>query len=362
MRLPHIDLSAPGKNVFLIAEIGKNFIQSEEERPLEEYLANAKVLIDAAADAGADAAKFQTHTVEDEQLDLHVVSPHFQGSDRYSWVRRNTEATPMQFWKEVQAHCARRGILFCTTPMSRGALRKIAPLEPPFWKVSSADVHDHVMLREMLRTKKPIIISTGMVSLSELDAVVNYLEDAPQIGILYCVSKYPCPPEEFNLATIQRFQKKYPHAVIGFSDHSLGMDAALAAVKLGARIVEKHFSLSRDLWGSDHKVSMTPEEMEMMTRAIRNCAFEKSDPSLFLGDPDRELEGAANAFRPYFGKTLVAGRELCAGSVLDEESVYAMRPALNVEGLPSSSLEEVLGKRVARDLKKYDAIVSTILQ
>lgn len=362
MGFPRTDLPTPGENVFLIAEIGKNFIQSEEKRPLQEYLENAKTLIDAAANAGADAAKFQTHTVEDEQLDLHVVSPHFQGSDRYSWVRRNTEATPMQFWKEVQAHCARRGILFFTTPMSRGALRKIAPLHPPFWKVSSGDLQDHVLLREILRTKKPMIISTGMVSLLELDAVVTYLKDAPQLGILYCVSKYPCPPEEFNLATILRFQKKYPHAVIGFSDHSLGMDAALVAAKLGARIIEKHFSLSRGLWGSDHKVSMTPGEMEAMARAIRNCDFEKSDPSPFLGDPDRELEGATNAFRPYFGKTLVAGRDLPAGSILDEESVYAMRPALDARGLPGSSLEEVLGKRVARDLKKYDAIVSTILQ
>ncbi len=363
MGFPRTENATPGENVFVVAEIGKNFIQTEEARPQEEYLANAQALIDAAAEAGADAAKFQTHTVEDEQLDQHVVSPHFTANDRYAWVKRNTEATPEQFWREVQEHCHRRGILFFTTPMSRGALRKIAPLDPPFWKVSSADVQDDILLNAMLETHKPIIISTGMVSLEELDAVVAGIgKRCPELGILYCVSQYPCPKEHFNLSSLTRFTKTFPDAVIGFSDHSLGSEVALAAVKLGARIIEKHFSLTRDLWGSDHNVSMTPAEMQSMVTAIRDRSFEKVDASPFLGDPDRELEGATNAYRPYFGKMLVAGRDLSAGSVLSEDAVYAMRPALERKELRSNELRKVLGKRIAKPLRKYDPIVSDILQ
>jgi len=361
MGFPRTGNGTVGENVFVIAEIGKNFIQSEAPATDDAYLENAKALVDAAAESGADAAKFQTHTVDDEQRELHVVSPHFSGSDRYTWVKRNADATPLSFWKEVQEHCQKRGILFFTTPMSRGALRKIAPLDPPFWKVSSADVHDHVMLREMLRTKKPIIISTGMVSYKELDATVKYLEDVPELGILYCISQYPAPKESFNLSSIERFAKLYPHAVIGFSDHSLGHEAALAAIKTGARIIEKHFSLSRDFWGSDHKVSMTPKEMETMVKAIRNRSFEHCDASPYMGNPEKELEGATNAFRPYFGKILVAARDLPEESVLDEEAIYAMRPALDDEGMLSNRVEEVLGKKVAKSLKKYDAIISSIL-
>lgn len=363
MGFPRTENTTPGENVFVIAEIGKNFIQTEADQPVERYIENAKTLIDAAADAGADAAKFQTHTVEDEQLDTHIVSPHFQASDRYSWVKRNTEATPERFWREVQDHCHHRGILFCTTPMSRGALRKIIPLNPPFWKVSSADVQDHILLHAMLETRKPVIISTGMVSLIELDRVVATIgKQCPQLGVLYCVSQYPCPQEQFNLASITRFIHTYPDAVIGFSDHSIGPEASLAAVKLGARIIEKHFSLSRDLWGSDHKVSMTPAEMRSMVDAIRNRSFQDVNASPFLGDLNRELEGATNAYRPYFGKMLVAGRDLSAGSVLTEDAIYAMRPAMGASGMRSDALQKVLGKRIAKALHKYDPIASNILQ
>ncbi|MEK7074704.1 MAG: N-acetylneuraminate synthase family protein, partial [Patescibacteria group bacterium] len=147
------------KNIFIIAEIGKNFIQTQEERPVAEYLENAKVLVRAAKESGADAVKFQTHNVEDEQLNINVVSPHFKGADRYSWVTRNMNATPLdEFWRPLKAYCDEIGIIFHSTPMSRGAAHMLQQLDVPFWKVGSGDILDFVMLDYLASTKKPIII------------------------------------------------------------------------------------------------------------------------------------------------------------------------------------------------------------
>ncbi len=356
MPFPRMSNGRQGENVFVIAEIGKNFIQTEEDRPLEEYVQNALTLIDAAKDAGVDAVKFQTHEVEDEQLPLHVVSPHFSGMDRYRWVTRNTLATPLEFWQRIKAHCDARGIVFFTTPMSRKAAQKVEALVP-FWKVGSADLQDDILLRYLISTKKPIIISTGMVSLQELDDAVTALQPKVQeLAILYCVSHYPCPPEHFNLATLRLFRKKYPTAVIGFSDHSLGDDAALAAVHAGARIIEKHFSLSRDLWGPDHKASITPDEMRRLVDAIRANTPPTEDETSFFGKEDAELEGATNPYRPYFNKGLVAAEDIPKGTVLTENMIYAMRPLKHIPGLSAHRLTQALGKAVAKGLRKYDPI------
>ena len=358
IHIPGSDKSFGGDDVFVIAEIGKNFIQTEEEKPVEEYLKNAKELVDAAKDAGADAVKFQTHEVEDEQLNIDITSPHFQGSDRHSWVTRNTQATPLEgFWKPLKAHCDKKGITFFSTPMSREAARKLDKVGVPFWKIGSGDVQDHVMLDFIAGSNKPVIISSGMVSLDELDKVIDYIKskDLPLV-VLYCISKYPAPPEHFNLSTIEYLTEKYPDVVIGFSDHSLGSDIALAAVKIGAKVIEKHFSMNRSLWGSDHKVSMTPNEMRLMIDAIRNGSYANVDETLYYGYKTKELEGANNQFRPYFNKSLMAGCDIPVGSVISKDMIFAMRPKMYAKGLASNQFEKVLGKKTKRNLNKYDPV------
>lgn len=173
------------------------------------------------------------------------------------------------------------------------------------------------------------------------------------LGILYCVSQYPAPAESFNLATIDRFKKAFPNATIGFSDHSIGCDAALAAVKLGARIIEKHFSFSRDWWGADHTVSMTPSDMKALVESIRCKAYESVDATAFYGDYDKELEGANNQFRPYFNKGLAAGRDIKAGELITEEMIYAMRPKMYLNGLASNCVGVVVGRRAKVDIGRY---------
>lgn len=351
------------EGVFVIAEIGKNFIQTKEPQTTKVYLKNAKKLIDAAMKSGAHAVKFQTHEVTDEQADINVVSPHFKGSDRYAWVKRNTEEAPIEFFKELKEYSERKGIIFFSTPMSRMAAKKLEKIKVSMWKVGSGDVQDHVLLDYITRTKKPIIISTGMVSHSELDDVVDYITKRKSpLSILYCVSEYPCPLEYFNLSTIEYFKEKYPKAIIGFSDHSVGdITIPLAAVKMGAQVIEKHFSFSRDLWGSDHKASITPKEMKELVDAIKRKEYQNIDTKVFYGKKNKELEGAKNKFRPYFNKTLVAACDIPAGTVITEDMIYAMRPRMHLKGLFSNLFHNILGKKVKRGLKKYEPIPEDFL-
>lgn len=349
-----------GDGVFVIAEIGKNFIQTEADQPQEMYLKNAKALIDAAAETGADAVKFQTHILEDEQYPIDVASPHAPGLDRYKWVKRNTEATSGDFWSAIKAHCESKNILFFSTPMSRASAKLLRSMDVPLWKIGSGDVRDALLLREVLKDKKLIMLSTGMVSFAELrDAMAPVLAAGVPHVLFYCVSHYPAPPESFNLASMRRLQKEYPDAVIGFSDHSLGHEATLAAVTLGARVIEKHFSLSRDLWGPDHKASMTPAEFTAMVSAIR--AKTMIDPKPYEGSEDAELEGATNKHRPFFQKTLVAARDIPAGTTIGENDIAALRPQALVPGLPAWELQTVLGGKTNRILKRYTAFTPDCL-
>ncbi len=352
-----------GEGVFFIAEIGKNFIQTLEERPVAEYLENAKKLVKAAKEAGADAVKFQTHEIEDEQLNINVVSPHFKGADRYSWITRNMEATPFEtFWKPLKQYCDEIGILFFSTPMSRKAAIKLEKVGVPLWKVGSGDVQDYVTLDFMFSTGKPVIISSGMVSLKELDEVITHIQkNNTPLVVLYCISQYPAPKEYFNLATIEYLTEKYPDVVIGFSDHSLGDEVALAAVKLGAKVIEKHFSFGRALWGADHKVSMTPSEFKTMVDAVKSGVYKNTNGAPYYGRKDKELEGANNQFRPYFNKSLMAGTDIPSGTVITREMVFAMRPKMYAKGLPSQEFPRILGKKTKRALKKYDPLTDDIL-
>lgn len=348
-------------HVFLIAEIGKNFIQTKEEKEVGEYVANAKRLIDAAAEAGADAVKFQTHEVTDEQLPLKITSPHFPESDRYAWVKRNTEATPETFWKSVKEHAVKRNIFFFSTPMSRRAAVKLEKLEQTLWKIGSGDVRDGALLDFIIQTKKPVILSTGMVSFMELEEIVAlFKHHNTPIAILYCVSEYPCPPEAFNLATIEDLRERYPHTIIGFSDHSLGCEAALAAVKLGAKIIEKHFTLSREYFGADHRVSMRPEEFGELVRVIRSKDVSNVNGVSFYGRRGKELSGAENRYRPIFGKSLVVAYDLPEGTTLTEEDVYAMRPSLP-KALPAWEFSHVLGKKLLKPVRQYDGLTKELL-
>jgi len=361
------------KKTFIIAEIGKNFIQTEDEQTISSYLKNAKELVKLAKDAGADAVKFQTHNVEDEQLNIRVTSPHFKESDRYSWVLRNTLSTPLnEFWIPLKKFCDEIDIIFFSTPMSRGAAKKLSMIGTELWKVGSGDMLDFVMLDYLAETKKPIIFSSGMSTMEETRMAIDFLKKKnADIALLHCISKYPCPTEELNLSTIEYYKEQFQDIIIGFSDHSIGFESAVAAVALGAKIIEKHFSISRDLWGSDHKVSMTPNEFHQMVKAIREIESKPDKREEWLnkdivkkgmGKKEKIMLKGEASFRQFFRKSLMAGKDLEADTKLTSEMIYAMRPQSLAGGLPSEKYEEVLGKTLKKAIKKYDPITFSILK
>jgi len=244
--------------VFLIAEAGKNFIDTQEEQSVQTYLENAKRLVLAAKAAGADAIKFQTHVFEDEQ--------NKRSKSRYDWIRRNEQATPYnEFWKPLKEYCDAMGIEFMTTPMSTLAAKKVNDLVKR-WKVGSADIVDMELLQYIKNTGKPVIISVGMSTAEQIQKAVEFL--GSQIEILnYCVSIYPCPVYAVNLSMIQRL-KEYQKPV-GWSDHTLSVEIPALAVKMGAIGIEKHLTLDRNAFGPDHKVSLLPDEFKRMVELVR---------------------------------------------------------------------------------------------
>ena len=366
-------LNSQFKNrVVIVAEIGKNFIQTEDERSVAEYLENAKALVKAAKDAGADVVKFQTHNVEDEVLNMEFDSPHFKGESRYAWVSRNEHSTPLEdFWKPLKSYCDEIGIIFFSTPMSRGAAIKLQKLDAPFWKVASSDILDFVMLDFMVSTGKTIIIPTGMSTLEDVDQSLDFLKHKnARFVLMHAISRYPYPAEDSNLLTIPFFQKRFPGVMIGFSQNSPWVDPAIAAVALGARIIEQHFTFNRALWGPDHKVSMTPDEFAKMVAGIREiendaekCAAVATDQKMkkYMGTENKFLHEGEMPFRSIFRKSLVAGCDISEGTVITKKMIYAMRPQELISGLPSERYEEVVERIAPRAIPKFSPFTPDVL-
>ncbi len=354
------------KGVFVIAEAGKTFIETEEDRPVAEYLKNAKELVDKAVWAGADAIKFQTHSVEDEQLPFEVRSPHFNGMDRYGWVKRNTDATPVkEFWKPLREYCESRGIVFLSTPMSRGAARRLSATGVLLWKIGSGDILDFVLLDYVRNTGLPVIMSSGMSTLEEVEKGFKFLRAKnKRVALLHCLSKYPGLPEEANLATMELFRERFPGVPVGFSENSPYLEQSLIAVAMGAAIIERHFTANRDSWGPDHKISSTPEELKKLVDGVRKIERDPEERMRWLAHPNALLalgkkekflrEGEA-LFRPLFRKTLVAGEDIPAGAVVADKMLYAMRPQFAGK-MPSERYHEILGRKTKSAIRKYDPI------
>lgn len=348
--------------VFFIAEIGKNFIQTKEEQSRENYLQKAMDLVDRAKEAGADAVKFQTHYYRDEQWPVKVVSPHFAGSDRYAWVKRNSLITNESWWRELKRYCDNIGVTFFSTPMSRGAAKLLNKIGVGLWKIGSGDILDFVMLDYLRQLPQPIIISTGMSSTSEVDRAVRFItERNKRLAILHCVSKYPCPLEDLNVRTVEFLRNRYQQPV-GFSDHSRGMAGVLQAVKLGATIIEKHFSTNRAWWGSDHKVSMLPDEYREMVKLVRRGGADIADDNVILGSETKRLADDRSEFRGLFRKSLVCAQDIKKGEIIKPNALWAMRPQDFLKGLGSEYYELFVNKIAWRDIKAGEVFTVQDLQ
>jgi len=261
-------MRGPDRRVHVIAEIGINHNGS---------LDLAKLLIDGAARAGADCVKFQKRTPEictpAGQWDVERDTPW--GRLKYIEYRRKVEFSAEQY-AEIDAHCRARGIQWTASCWDDPSVDIIARFDPPFLKAASACLTDHGLLRKMKDTGKPLIISTGMSTLEEIDEAVMAL-GTDDLLIAHSTSTYPCPPAELNLRMIRTLMDRYPGVPVGYSGHETGLATTIAAVALGARFVERHVTLDRALWGSDQAASVELGGLERLVRDLRDVEASLGD-------------------------------------------------------------------------------------
>jgi len=315
-------------------------------------LALARKLIDVAADAGADLVKFQTFSA-DRLVTRTAGKADYQNrttdskESQHEMLRRLELTTEMH--TELIAHCAARGIGFFSTGFDIESVDLLVGLGQGRFKIPSGEITNLPYLRHIGRMGKPAILSTGMAEMDEIQAAIDALEAAgtPRAIItgLHCTTEYPTPMAEVNLRAMLSIQKAFG-VEVGYSDHTRGIEVAIAAVALGASVIEKHFTLDRNLPGPDHKASLEPEELKAMVAAIRNI-------EIALGDGIKRLTPSEAGNRPLARKSLVARLPIKAGEILSSLNVTTKRPGT---GISPMRWGEMIGKPAERDYKEDELI------
>jgi sialic acid synthase SpsE len=323
-----------GAPCFIIAEAGIN--HNGDVRLAAE-------LVEAAAEAGADAIKFQTHFPEHEMLrDDETAS--YVGESLFGLLTRT--ALSREDHKTLRGAALRRGIIFLSTPFSREAADFLETLDVPAFKTGSGELTHLPFQQHIARKGKPMIISTGMSTPEEIDRTVQAVRaiGAP-FALMHCTSTYPTPYEHVQLGCIARLQKQYG-VPVGFSDHTLGSFMAYGAVAMGANLFEKHFTVSRSLPGPDQQGSMEPKELKELVEGIR--AIEQARGATKTIQPgEQEVRNMAH-------HSVVSIRDIAAGARIGADDVWAKRPGT---GIPAGRLGEVLG-RVAKRAISRDRLVA----
>lgn len=326
----------PGHPAFIVAEMSANHGQR---------LDHAEAIVREARRAGADAVKIQTYTAD--TLTIRCDQPHFRIRGTL-WEGRTLHelyqeaSTPWDWQPRLQAVAAEEGLTFFSTPFDDTAVDFLESLQVPVHKVASFELVDLPLLRAVARTGRPVILSTGMASLAEIDEAVRTLRAGGCGGLilLKCTSAYPAPSEEMNLRTIPHLAEAFG-VPVGLSDHTLGIAAAVASVALGACVIEKHFTLRRSDGGPDAAFSLEPAEFRQMVDAVR-----EAEQSLGRVSYDvTEREAASRVFR----RSLFVVEDVKAGEPLTERNVRSIRPG---HGLPPRHLGDVIGRCASRDIER----------
>jgi N,N'-diacetyllegionaminate synthase len=306
-------------------------------------LGTAHAFIDAIAAAGADAVKFQTHIAAAESTPREPWRVRFSRQDesRYDYWKR-MEFTEEQ-WAGLKAHTEERGLLFLSSPFSVEAAEMLERLGMKAWKVASGEVSNPILFDFLIGTDKPVLLSTGMSSLEEIDAAVSKVR-AP-LAVMQCTTAYPCPPEKLGLNLIPFFRERYGCAV-GLSDHSGTIYPGLAAVSLGAEVLEVHVTLSREAFGPDVPASLTTDELRQLVEGVR--FLERALPV----DKDA-MAVEMEPLRQMFTKSVVAQVDLPEGTVLAPEHLAVKKPG---GGIPASRMPELIGGRLRRTVKADEAL------
>ena len=302
----------------------------------------AHAFVDAIATAGADAVKFQTHIAEAESTPAEPFRVRFSRQDatRFDYWRRT--AFEEHEWQGLAEHARERGLIFLSSPFSEEAVALLERVDVPAWKIGSGEVANIRLLDRVAATGLPVLLSSGLSPLAELDAAVARLRAAgAPVAVLQATSEYPCPPEHVGLNLLADLRDRYD-CPIGLSDHSGTIYPSLAAVVLGASIVEVHVALSREQFGPDVPASVTTAELRELVDGVRFLERAMASPV----DKDVVADELADV-RALFTRSVVARGDLAAGTVLAEEHLALKKPA---GGLPPQRLPELVGRRLRRDL------------
>jgi N-acetylneuraminate synthase len=322
----------PEEPVFVIAEAGVNHNGSMEI---------AKELIDIATDAGADAVKFQKRNLPQTYLRSIVDDPAIaeMGIEYTVSNLKDVMLTDDQFG-ELEAYCGEQGIQFLCSPWDISSVDFLETMELPIYKVGSPDMTNFVLLERLAQTGRPLLISTGMAEETEIDATVQFLNELEvEFGLLHCRSEYPAALHNLNLSFMEELQERYD-VPVGYSGHERGIAISTAAVAMGACVIERHFTLSRDMEGPDHAASLGPPGIKKLIRDIRNLEEAQGAPRRYI------TRGEYNN-RVALAKSLTTTRDMSAGETVRREDVTAKSPA---KGISPQQLHAVVGERLRRDV------------
>ncbi len=315
-------------------------------------LSMALRLVDVAVQAGADVVKFQT-AVPEEVVTKHAKMAQYQikntGLEESQLAMTKRIHLPMEDFIAIKAYCISKNIAFSTTAFGPQSLAFIKKLDLPFYKIPSGEITNLPYLRTIGSFDKPIILSTGMANLGEIEDAISELEGVGKkradITVLHCTTEYPAPMHEVNLRAMATISAAFGTRV-GYSDHTEGFEVAIAAVAMGAAVIEKHFTLDQNLPGPDHKASLEPDQLTAMVNAIRNieAAMGSGIKRPFPSEAKNKLIAR---------KSLVASQVICAGEIFRAENVTTKRPG---NGISPMRWDEVMGRPASRDFDADELI------
>lgn len=328
--------------IFVIAEAGVNHNGSLEI---------AKKMIDVAAKAGADAVKFQTFKA-DTLVRKDAAKAAYQQENatdkqesQYEMLKK-LELTK-QMHQELMQACADKGILFLSTPFDIDSIQMLTDCGITVMKVPSGEITNYPYLREIGRTGKPVILSTGICEMQEVKDAVRVLREngSSEITLLHCNTEYPTPMQDVNLKAMRTLREEFGLPV-GYSDHTQGIEVPIAAAAMGAVVIEKHFTLDRSMEGPDHKASLEPEELRAMVQAVRNI-------ETAMGDGMKRPSASERKNRDVARKSIVAKKDIRKGEVFTEENLTAKRPG---SGISPMRWNDVIGSAADRDYEQDELI------
>ena len=336
----------PGRPPYVIAEMSGNHNGS---------LDRALKIIEAAYQAGADAVKLQTYradtiTIDHDGPEFTVDHPLWKGRTLYDLYEE--AHTPWDWHETLFARGRELGITVFSSPFDDTAIALLQSLDAPAYKIASSEIVDPHLIRAAAATGKPLILSTGMATFDEITAAVDAAHDGGcrDLALLHCVAGYPTPYGEAHLANIHELQKAFP-CLIGLSDHTLGTAAPIAATALGATIIEKHLTLSRDDGGVDSAFSLEPDELRLLVDETRNMQAAIGEPK--FGPKPSEMDSLGNR------RSLYIVQDVAAGAALTGDNVRSIRPGA---GLPPRHLDDVIGRKAARGLKRGEPLAWDMIE